>query len=159
MGINPGTYNVFNEDGTLFKWGEESARVEVTTSHRVRFYVGDNEEPIKERHLPGHIRTLTQFDQYILNVFTAAMVLYATQLVVKLHKFQDAYEQIIAQKKYNHVAMMMGLLPTWRWIELFKELSTYQDTCEDLMKEHMDKLQSLAPGMLTSTFTIIFTES
>jgi hypothetical protein len=159
VGINPGTYNVFNEDGTLFKWGEETTRVEVTTSNRVRFYVGDNEDPIAERHLPTRIRTLTAFDEYIVDVFSAAMILYATRMIIKLHKFQEAYEQIIAQKKEEHAAMLVGLLPTWRWIERYKELSTYQETCEDLMKDLMEKLQKLSPAMLSSTFTIIFTES
>jgi len=133
--------------------------VEVTTSNRVRFYVGDNEDPITERHLPKRIRTLMAFDEYIVNIFSTAMILYATRMVIKLHKLQDAYEQIIAQKKQEHTAMLVGMLPTWRWIERFKELSTYQDTCEDLMKELMEQLQKLSPAMLTSSFTIIFTES
>lgn len=158
MAINAGKYNVFNEDGTLFKWGDQSVHVSVTINHRVQFFIGDNAEPITEKNIPKRIHTLNDFDKFTRGIFQASLVMYATRLVIKLHKFQEVYQQIIDQKSVILGQMMLGALPVWRWIERMQELNQFQETCETLMMEYMGELHSLAPNMLTDQFTIIFTE-
>lgn len=154
--INPGAYNVFQPDGTLLKWGAESVYVKVTTYNRACFFVGDNTECLIEKYIPKTITRHDQFDAFTRMVFESAIMLHATHLVLKLHKYQDAYRQICDQKAKNLGLMKMDLMPTWRWIEEVERLNEYLETCEDLMKETMEELRVLAPDMLSSTFTIIF---
>jgi hypothetical protein len=158
VAVHPGKYTVFNEDGTPFLWGKESVTASVTIFQRVSITIGDNMEPVLTKHLPDFIKTLTEFDAFTLMICRSALMLHTTALMVKLHKFQEAHAQIMDAKSVDFGAMLMGTLPVWRWIEKRQEYAQYQETCENLMRETMDKLQELAPEMLTQSFTIIFTE-
>jgi ASC-1-like (ASCH) protein len=159
VGINPGRYNVFNEDGTLFKWGSESVSATVTMKNRVQIFIGDNMEPTTEKHIPARIHTVNDFDTFTLSVCRTALVKYAALLTEKLRHFQEAYQIIQEIKASDQAAMNSGFMPVWRWIEKFQEVNELQETCEDLLMDTLSKLYEVAPSMFATEFIIVFTES
>lgn len=157
MAINQGRYNVFNEDGSMFKWGSERMTATVTPKNRVQFFIGDNMEPVIEKHIPSRIRTVNEFDDFTLGVCSQAKVRYVALLVEKLHRYQEAYGLIMEAKSLCQEDMVNGIIPVWRWIERLQEMNEYQETCETLLMETMGTLYDLAPESITSSVTFIFT--
>lgn len=158
MGINPGRYNVFNEDGSLFKWGKESVSATVTMKNRVQIFIGENKELASEKHIPAHIKTVNDFDKFTLSVCRTALVKYAALLKEKLRHFQEAYRRILETKSSDQYAMMLGMIPVWRWIEKVQEANELQETCQELILDTMSKLYDVAPDTFATEFIIIFTE-
>jgi hypothetical protein len=156
VGIHPGRYNVFNEDGSLFKWGKESVHASLTMKNRVQFFIGDNEEPEAEHHLPRSVQTMNDFDKYTHTIFQGALIRYVAHLGAKLAQYQNAYREIIDQKAANQSAMILGGLPVWRWIEKTKELNDLQEIAQELGMETHAKLVELAPKSIEHVF--IFTQ-
>jgi ASC-1-like (ASCH) protein len=159
VGINPGRYNVFNEDGSLFKWGKESVSATVTMKNRVQIFIGDNMEPATEKHIPARIHTVNDFDAFTLSVCRTALVKYVALLTEKLRMYQEAYQLIIQQKNQDFSAMVLKLIPAWRWIEKTQELNELQEICENLLMDTMGNLYNIAPNTFTSEFIIVFTEA
>jgi hypothetical protein len=157
VGIHPGRYNVFNEDGSLFKWGGESVHASLTIKNRVQFFIGDNEEPETECYLPKSVKCMNDFDSFTLGVFSGALVIHVAQYAAKLAQLQDAHREVIARRRTDNDKMISGSMPVWRWIERHREFKEYQEVCESLMKETHQKLVELAPSTITGIF--IFSES
>lgn len=157
MTINQGRYNVFNEDGTMFKWGKEKMTATVTPKNRVQFFIGDNMEPVIEKHIPSRISTVDEFDQFTRAVCGTARVKYAVLLVEKLRMYQEAYAIILAQKETDQAAMTAGLIPVWRWIEKLHELNELQEVAQNLIMDTMGTLYDIAPEKLVESVTFIFT--
>lgn len=158
MVINQGRYNVFNEDGTMFKWGKEKVSATVTPKNRVQFFIGDNMEPMIERHMPARIRSVNDFDKFTLSVFQTALVKYVALLVEKLHKYQEAYRLILEQKHQNTSALIAGTAPDWRCLERIQELNEFQDVAQTLILDTMGTLYEIAPESLSTHVMFIFTE-
>lgn len=159
MAINQGRYNVFKEDGTLFMWGKEKVSATVTPNNRVQIFIGDNMEPVVEKHIPARIQNVPDFDKFTLSVCEYALVQYVTLLVEKLHQYQEAYRLILLQKTNDHVALSLNLMPAWRWIEKVLELNEYQDICEKLLMDTMGTLNELAPEQFFGSVTFIYTRN
>jgi len=158
VGINPGRYNVFNEDGTMFKWGTERVSATVTMKNRVQIHIGDNMTPHTERHIPNRISTVNDFDAFTLSICRTELVKYVALLTEKLRHFQEAYRLILEAKKANQAAMFSGIIPAWRWVERVQETNELQETCQELLMDTMGKLYELSPNMFDTEFVIVFTE-
>lgn len=146
--VTPGTYNVFNKDGSLLLWGQEKIRVEITTDRKtVHIYTGEGTKPRMACEITPRIKNNSQtLDQMLRMICKTAMVSDVLRITEVLGETVMVIEDLRLAKYALNASYAARQIENAEWRERLAEINSEGDLAMEMVEMFKEAILRVDPN-------------
>lgn len=145
--VTPGTYNVFNKDGSFLLWGQEKIRVEITTDRKtIHIYTGDYEKPRVVCEVTSRIKNNSAtLDQMLRMICKTAMIGDVLRITEVLAETVMVIEDLRLAKYSLNASYAAKQIDNAEWQEKLREINSAGDIAMEMVEMFKQEILRVSP--------------